>query len=84
MIADVSLLNAKKATHERLPFLFVFLLGRQDSNLRMSAPKADALPLGDAPLHCIIRLNRIKSGAEYTHNITKTQPLTYTVYCDLY
>ncbi len=26
------------------------LLGRQDSNLRMSAPKADALPLGDAPL----------------------------------
>ena len=24
-------------------------LGRQDSNLRMSAPKTDALPLGDAP-----------------------------------
>ena len=26
-----------------------FWLGRQDSNLRMSAPKADALPLGDTP-----------------------------------
>ena len=26
------------------------LLGRQDSNLRVSAPKADALPLGYAPL----------------------------------
>jgi hypothetical protein len=25
------------------------LLGRQDSNLRVSAPKADALPLGYAP-----------------------------------
>lgn len=25
-------------------------LGWQDSNLRMSAPKADALPLGDTPL----------------------------------
>ena len=24
-------------------------LGRQDSNLRMSAPKTDALPLGHAP-----------------------------------
>jgi hypothetical protein len=24
-------------------------LGRQDSNLRMAAPKAAALPLGDAP-----------------------------------
>ena len=24
-------------------------LGREDSNLRMSAPKADALPLGDSP-----------------------------------
>ncbi len=24
-------------------------LGRRDSNPRMSAPKADALPLGDAP-----------------------------------
>ena len=24
-------------------------LGRQDSNLRMSTPKTDALPLGDAP-----------------------------------
>ena len=26
-------------------------LGRQDSNLRVSAPKADALPLGDSPSH---------------------------------
>ena len=25
-------------------------LGWQDSNLRMSAPKADALPLGDTPI----------------------------------
>ncbi len=38
----------KKATQE-VAFLFA-VLGRQDSNLRMSAPKADALPLGDAPL----------------------------------
>ena len=27
-------------------------LGRQDSNLRMSTPKTDALPLGDAPRKC--------------------------------
>ena len=25
-------------------------LGREDSNLRMAAPKAAALPLGDSPL----------------------------------
>ena len=27
-------------------------LGREDSNLRMSVPKTDALPLGDAPTAC--------------------------------
>lgn len=29
-------------------FIF-YWLGRKDSNLRMSVPKTDALPLGDAP-----------------------------------
>ena len=32
------------------PGLCSIWLGRRDSNPRMSAPKADALPLGDAPL----------------------------------
>ena len=27
-----------------------FWLGREDSNLRMAAPKAAALPLGDSPV----------------------------------
>lgn len=41
------------------------MLGRQDSNLRMSAPKADALPLGDAPpLH---------AGPDNTDNNGKSQ-----------
>jgi hypothetical protein len=39
------------------------LLGRQDSNLRMSAPKADALPLGDAPSFW---KNRSVNGSNYT------------------
>ena len=30
--------------------IFELWLGWQDSNLRMSAPKADALPLGDTPI----------------------------------
>lgn len=34
-------------------------LGRKDSNLRMSAPKADALPLGDSPTKC--RMHRHES-----------------------
>lgn len=29
--------------------IFVFYLGREDSNLRMAVPKTAALPLGDAP-----------------------------------
>ena len=36
----------KKTTHKGWLF---YWLGWQDSNLRMSAPKADALPLGDTP-----------------------------------
>ena len=32
------------------PDLCSIWLGRRDSNPRMSAPKADALPLGDIPL----------------------------------
>jgi hypothetical protein len=39
------------------------LLGRQDSNLRMSAPKADALPLGDAP--SIVKDHTV-IGSDYT------------------
>jgi hypothetical protein len=39
------------------------LLGRQDSNLRMSAPKADALPLGDAPSFAE---DRSENGLNYT------------------
>lgn len=31
--------------------LILSWLGRRDSNPRMSAPKADALPLGDAPTY---------------------------------
>ena len=31
-----------------------FWLGRLDSNQRMSAPKADALPLGDAPIKYVV------------------------------
>ena len=30
--------------------VYPYWLGRQDSNLRMSESKSDALPLGDAPL----------------------------------
>ena len=37
----------KKTTREGWLF---YWLGWQDSNLRMSAPKADALPLGDTPI----------------------------------
>lgn len=33
-------------------------LGRLDSNQRMSAPKADALPLGDAPTKSILTKQR--------------------------
>jgi hypothetical protein len=57
--------------------LFFVLLGRQDSNLRMSAPKADALPLGDAPLR-LTEDEENQTGAEYTHNMIKSQPLTNT------
>ena len=40
---------------KKSPFLTIFelWLGRLDSNQRMSAPKADALPLGDAPTKSI-------------------------------
>ena len=40
-------------------------LGWQDSNLRMSAPKADALPLGDTPLKkCRLKqLQTISAGS---------------------
>lgn len=35
--------------NERFALINPFWLGRRDSNPRMSAPKTDALPLGDAP-----------------------------------
>ena len=35
-------------------------LGRKDSNLRMSGPKPDALPLGDVPLHLLFYLLNIR------------------------
>ena len=34
--------------HEK--FLYSDMLGRKDSNLRMTGPKPVALPLGDAPI----------------------------------
>ena len=41
------------------PGLCTSWLGRRDSNPRMSAPKTDALPLGDAPMYmkftCFLR-----------------------------
>ncbi|GEM_PF-4920554 len=57
----------QKKQLEKAAFFVVFFseiicywLRRQDSNLRMSAPKADALPLGDASI--------LKNGLEYTDN----------------
>ena len=38
--------------------IFELWLGRLDSNQRMSAPKADALPLGDAPTKSILTKQR--------------------------
>lgn len=35
--------------HIFFSFFILSTLGRKDSNLRMSVPKTDALPLGDAP-----------------------------------
>ena len=40
----------KKEFKAKARTLFFYWLGWQDSNLRMSAPKADALPLGDTPI----------------------------------
>jgi hypothetical protein len=37
-------------------FCLLYWLGREDSNLRMAAPKAAALPLGDSP---VIKLTRV-------------------------
>jgi hypothetical protein len=38
-------------------------LGRQDSNLRMAAPKAAALPLGHAPTVLVPRIYRFRAPA---------------------
>ena len=46
--SDHSGLGKLKTDHTGL---FLIWLGRRDSNPRMSAPKADALPLGDAPIN---------------------------------
>src|SRR5204863_7773740 len=41
--------NGRPKNHRSSVSHFIWL-GRKDSNLRMAAPKAAALPLGDAPL----------------------------------
>jgi hypothetical protein len=48
--------------------LFRHWLGRQDSNLRMAASKAAALPLGDAPMPC--RRMRAYSRAHSKDNLS--------------
>lgn len=44
-----------KKTSEKSEVYQISWLGRLDSNQRMSAPKADALPLGDAPIFFMIK-----------------------------
>lgn len=44
-----SLHNPTSSDNSLLDGIVKIWLGRRDSNPRMSAPKADALPLGDAP-----------------------------------
>ncbi len=39
------------------------MLGREDSNLRMSIPKTDALPLGDGPICVIPRVQTFQMAA---------------------
>ncbi len=57
------LLNEK--TSEKSEVYQISWLGRLDSNQRMSAPKADALPLGDAPMLYCGKLVCCKQGIFY-------------------
>ena len=43
-------------------------LGRQDSNLGMSVPKTDALPLGDAPTSDESDVSGLIGRADQKHN----------------
>ena len=44
---------------------FQIWLGRRDSNPRMSEPKSDALPLGDAPIKKRRDCNSLKSKIKF-------------------
>lgn len=68
--------------HQNLPY--IWQQGQLDSNQRMQASKACALPLGDSPMHCLLwlgwvlelesRISRTTiwrdNQLRYTHHIT--------------
>ena len=69
-VSDVNLCPIKKTGWETCLWLGLLESGRQDSNLRPSAPKAPALPSCATPRHLIIILYNKHLNAKY-HNQAK-------------